>query len=130
MLGVVSVVSSSARADTTLQCSETSYDKTGNNPYEVPQYFISQDGGIFQKATLRRDNKKADLSLVTNTPATIEATGKTTAYMPLPARIDQCENAVVANRPELRETNGEINVFAVLHCAYRPDQSANDVPIE
>ena len=36
---IVSVVSSPVQADTTLQCLETFYDKTGNNPYEVPQFF-------------------------------------------------------------------------------------------
>ena len=101
ILGViVSVISSAAWADTTLQCSETHYDKTGNGPFEVPQYFILQDS----KATLRWDNKKVDLSLVTNTPVTIEATGKATEYMPLPAQIDQCvKKAENANHPQMRD---------------------------
>jgi hypothetical protein len=83
-----------------LQCSEIVNGKTGK--YEVPQYFVLQDG------SLRWDNKKADLSLVTNTPATIEATGKVTEHMPLPAQIDQCVKAAVANNPTLLERNGEI----------------------
>jgi hypothetical protein len=130
ILGVVSVASSPTYADTTLQCSETIYDKTGNNPYDITHYFILQDGGIFKKAILRWDNKKLDLSLVTNTPASIEATGKTAAQMPLPTQIDQCVNTVVSERPELREANGEINMFTVLHCVYRADQSDNEVPID
>jgi hypothetical protein len=36
----------------------------------------------------------------------------------------------VADRPELRETNGEINVYAVLHCVYRADLSDKEVPID
>jgi hypothetical protein len=39
ILGVVSIVSSPTRADTTLQCSEAMYDNIGNNPYEVPPLF-------------------------------------------------------------------------------------------
>jgi hypothetical protein len=123
-------VSSLARADTTLQCSETLYDKTENKPYDVPQYFILQDSSIFSKATLRWDNKKVDLSLVTNTPATIEATGKTTGYMPLPPQIDQCVNVELANNPKLREANGEINMFAVLECVTKADVSNNEIPID
>jgi hypothetical protein len=75
------------------------------------------------------DNKKVDLSLVTNTPATIEAAGKTAAYMPLPAQIDQCVNAAVANNPKLREANGEINMFTILECVTGADWSDNEVPI-
>src|SRR5262245_24207047 len=100
------VISTAAWADTTLQCTETWYDKW-KQPYDVTQYFILQDGGFFRKATLHWDNQKIDLSVVTNTPATIEATGKATERMPLPAQIDQCVNAVVGERPELRKTNGE-----------------------
>src|SRR3974390_3332186 len=100
---IVLVISSAAWADTTLQCSETLYDETGNNPYEVPHYFVLQDGGIFRKAILHWDNKKVDLSLVTNTQTTIEATGKAMEYMPLPVQIDQCVKADVANNPKLRE---------------------------
>ena len=110
---IVSVISSAAWADTTLECSETLYDNTGNNPYKVPQYFVLQDGGFFRKAILHWDNKKLDLSLVTNTPVIIEATGKATAYMPMPAEIDQCVEAAVPINPKLRETNGEINMFTV-----------------
>ena len=127
ILGVASVVSSPTRADTTLQCSETLYDKTGNKPYDVPQYFILQDGG---KTILRWDNKKVDLSLVTNTPATIEATGKTTELMPLPSQIDQCINAELANNPKMREANDEINIFAVLECITKADVSDNEIPID
>jgi hypothetical protein len=130
ILGVVSVVSSPTRADTTLQCSETLYDKTGNNPYKVPQYFILQDSGISRKATLRWDNKKMDLSLVRNTLATIEASGKTTAHMPLPIQIDQCVNADVANNPKLRERNGKINMFTILECTTSAEWSDNEVPID
>ena len=87
---IVSVISSAAWADTTLQCTETLYDKTGNNPYDIPHYFILQDGDIFRKAILVWDNEKVDLTVVTNTPATIEATGKAKAHMPRPVEIDQC----------------------------------------
>jgi len=95
---IVSIVSSAAWADTTLQCSETLYDKTGNNPYEVSQYFVLQDGDIFRKAILHWDNKKVDLTVVTNTPATLKATGKSMAYMPLPGQIDQCVNGRLVAR--------------------------------
>lgn len=129
-LGVASVVPSPTRADTTLQCFETLYDKTGNHPYDVAQYFILQDSSIFSKATLRWDNKKVDLSLVTNTPATIEATGKTTAYMPLPTQIDQCVNVELANDQKLREANGAINTFAVLECVTKANVSEQEIPID
>ena len=87
ILGVI--VSSPTWADTIrLHCSEILYDKTLNKPYDVPQVFILQDFN-----TLRWDNKKVDLSVVTTTPEAIEATGKATAYMPLPTQIDQCVNA-------------------------------------
>jgi hypothetical protein len=121
ILGVVSVVSSPTHADTTLQCFETLYDKTGNNPYDISQYFILQDSSTFSKATLRWDNKKVDLSLVTNTAATIEATGKTTAYMPLPPQIDQCVNAELAKNPD--------NIFVDLECVTKANVSENEIPI-
>ena len=95
---IVSIVSSAAWADTTLQCTETLYDKTGNNPYDIPHYFILQDGDIFRKAILHWDNKKVDLTVVTNTPATLKATGKSMAYMPLPGQIDQCVNGRLVAR--------------------------------
>jgi len=75
----------------------------------------------FRKAILHWDNKKVDLSLVTNTTATIEATGKATAYMPMPAEIDQCVEAAVPINPKLRETNGEINMFTVLECTTKAE---------
>jgi hypothetical protein len=128
--GVVSVASSPTRADTTLQCSETMYDKTGNNPYQVNQYFILQDGGIFRKATLRWDNKKTDLSLVRNTPAIIEAVGKATEYMPLPAQIDQCVTTEIAKHPELRDAYGTVNLFSWLECVGSSDVSDHEIPID
>jgi hypothetical protein len=51
VIGVV--VSSPTRADTTLQWSETLYDKTGNHSYKAQQYFILHDGSVFRQATLR-----------------------------------------------------------------------------
>jgi hypothetical protein len=127
---IVSVISSAAWADTTLECSETLYDNTGNNPYKVPQYFVLQDGGFFRKAILHWDNKKLDLSLVTNTPVIIEATGKATAYMPLPVQIDQCVEADVANNPKLRDAKGEINIFTVLDCTTSAEVSDTEIPID
>ena len=101
ILGII--VSSPTWSDTIrLHCSETLYDKTQNKPYDIPQVFILQD---FSR--LRWDNKKVDLSVVTTTPETIEATGKATAYMPLPAQIDQCVNAELANHPTERDATGQ-----------------------
>jgi hypothetical protein len=95
-------VSSPIWADTIrLHCSETLYNKALNKPYDVPQVFILQDF-----STLRWDNKKVDLSVATTTPEAIEATGKATAYMPLPTQIDQCVNAELATRPTERDANG------------------------
>ena len=127
---IVSVVSSPVQADTTLQCLETFYDKIGNNPYEVPQFFILEDGSFFRKAILRWDNKKVELTVVTNTSATLEAAGKATAYMPLPAQIDQCVSADVANNPKLREANGEINMFTILECTTKAEVSDTEIPID
>jgi hypothetical protein len=127
---IVSVISSAAWADTTLQCTETLYDKTGNNPYDIPHYFILQDGDIFRKAILVWDNEKVDLTVVTNTPATIEATGKAKAHMPRPVEIDQCVKDELANRPDLREANGTVNLFLVLHCETRAGMSDTEIPID
>jgi hypothetical protein len=127
ILGVASIAASPTRADTMLQCSEARYDKTGNGPYEVPQYCILQDS----KATLRWDNKKVDLSIVTNTPVTIEATGKATEHMPLPAQIDQCvktENAKY--RAELRDAPYcKPNLVSWLICC-DSDLSDREIPID
>jgi hypothetical protein len=130
ILGVVSIVSSPTRAGTTLECSETLYDKTGNNPYQAPHYFVLQDGGIFRKATLHWDNKKVDLSLVTNTPATIEATGKATEYMPLPAQIDQCVTTEIPKHPEFQDCYGTVNIFSWLECIWSSDVSDHEIPID
>ena len=121
------VVSSPTRADTTLQCSETLYDKIGNHSYKALQYFILQDGSVFRQATLFWDNTKKDLSLVTNTPATLEATGRAWAFMPLPAQIEQCVNAALADRPNEREANGTVNHFRILECVSRADVSDTEV---
>ena len=92
ILGII--VSTPTWADTIrLHCSEILYDKTLIKPYDIPQVFILQDFN-----TLRWDNKKVDLSVVTTTPEAIEATGKATAYMPLPTQIDQCVNAELGSR--------------------------------
>ena len=124
---IVSVVSSAAWADVTLQCAETRYDKTGNNPHEVPQYFVLQDGGSFRKATLRWDSKKVDLPLVTNIPTTIEAVGKATDWMPLPTQIDPCLTTEIANHPEMERA---ANIFAWLLCVDRADMSDHEIPID
>jgi hypothetical protein len=59
-------------------------------------------GVSFGKLRFVWDNKKVDLSLVTNTPATLEATGRAWSFMPLPAQIDQCVNAALADHPNER----------------------------
>jgi len=124
ILGII--VSSPTWADTIrLHCSETLYDKALSKPYDIPQVFILQDF-----STLRWDNKKVDLSVVTTTPETIEATGKATARMPLPTQIDQCVNAELANRLTDRDANGTANKYLVSDCAKKTDVSGNEVPID
>jgi hypothetical protein len=59
--------------------------------------------------TLRWDNKQVDLSVVATAPEAIEATGKATAYKPLPTKIDQCVNSELASRPTERDANGAVN---------------------
>jgi hypothetical protein len=136
ILGViVSVVSSAAWADARLQCLEDHYDKDGNHRDVVPQYFILQDGGIFRKATLRWDNKKVDLSLVTNTPTTIEATGKATEYMPPPAQIDQCITKDMLTHPpdDLRDEDHWAKFIKFYHwteCVDSANVSDHEIPIE
>src|SRR5262249_23669209 len=120
------IVSSPTWADTIrLHCSETRYDKSEHKPQPIPQVFILQDF-----STLHWDNKKVDLSVITTTPEAIEATGKATAYMPLPDQIDQCVNAELATRPTERDTNGTVNRYLALSCAQRVDMSSNEVPID
>jgi hypothetical protein len=120
------IVFSPTWADTIrLHCSETLYDKTLNKPYDIPQVFILQDFN-----TLRWDNKKVDLSVVTTTPEAIEATGTATAYMPLPSQIDQCVNAELANRPNERDANGAVNQYLVSDCVKGASASDHEVPID
>jgi hypothetical protein len=120
------IVSSPTWADTIrLHCSETLYDKTQNKPYDVPQVFLLQDF-----STLRWDNKKVDLSVVTTTPEAIEANGKATAFMPLPAEIDKCVNAGLADRPSARDANGTINKYLVSDCVRGAKVSNEEVPID
>jgi hypothetical protein len=120
------IVSSPTWADTIrLHCSETLYDKTSSKPYDIPQVFLLQDF-----STLRWDNKKVDLSVVTTTPEAIEATGKATAYMPLPVQIDQCVNAELASRPTERDANGTANKYLVSDCVKRANMSSSEVPID
>jgi hypothetical protein len=124
ILGII--VSPPVWADTIrLHCSETLYDKTQNKPYDIPQVFILQDFSI-----LRWDNKTVDLSVVTTTPEAIEATGKTTAFMPLPAEIDQCVNAALANNPTARDANGTANKYLVSDCVKGAKVSDHEVPID
>ena len=68
--------------------------------------------------------------MVTSTPEASEATGKATAYMPLPTQIDQCVNAELANRPTERNANGTVNRYLALDCAQRVDLSGNEAPID
>jgi hypothetical protein len=120
------VVCSPAWADTIrLHCSETLYDKTEHKPYDVPQVFILQDF-----STLRWDNKKVDLSVVTSTADSIEATGKTTARMPLPGQIDQCVDAELAKRPTDRDANRTVNKYLVSDYSKRVDVSGDEVPVD
>jgi hypothetical protein len=70
-----------------------------------------------------------DLSVVTATPEAIEATGKATAYMPLPSQIDQCVTEL-ANRPTERDENGTVNKYLVLDCVKKASVSSNEVPID
>jgi hypothetical protein len=122
ILGIV--VSSPTRADMIrLHCSETLYDKALNKSYDIPQVFILQDF-----STLRWDNQKVDLSVVTTTPETIEATGKATAYMPLPSQIDQCVNAELASHPTDKDANGTVNKYLVVDCVKRAEISGTEVP--
>jgi hypothetical protein len=124
ILGII--VPSPTWADTIrLHCSETLYDKTQNKPYDIPQVFILQDF-----STLRWDNKKVDLSVVTTTPESIEATGKAMAYMPLPTQIDQCVKTEVANRPTELDANGMVNKYLVSDCVKSADVSGNEIPID
>jgi hypothetical protein len=124
ILGIIA--STASWADTIrLHCSETLYDKTQNKPYDVPQLFILQDF-----STLRWDNKKVDLSVVTTTLEAIEAIGKTTANMPRPTQIDQCVSAELANRPTERDANGTVNKYLVVDCEKRAEMSGDEVPID
>ena len=100
------------------------YDKSEPKSYPVPQVFILQDYN-----TLRWENKKVDLSPVTNSPEAIAASGKTTAYMPLPTQIDQCVNAELANDPTQRGANGTVKYLA-LRCAQSAEMSGNEVPTD
>jgi hypothetical protein len=120
------VVSSPTSADTIrLQCSETLYDKAQNKPYDVPQAFILKDF-----STLRWDNKKVDLPVVATTPEAVEAIGKATAYMPLPAQIDQCVSAELADRPTERDNNRTANKYLVSDCAKAAKMSDQEIPID
>lgn len=119
-------ISSPTWADTVrLHCSETLYDKSQNKPYDIPQVFILQDF-----STLRWDNKKIDLSVVTTTSEAVEATGKATAYMPLPSEIDQCINAELTKRPSERDANGTVNKYLMADCVKGAKVSNQEVPID
>jgi hypothetical protein len=120
------ILSSPTWAETTrLHCSETFYDKAQNKPYDIPQVFILQDF-----STLRWDNKKSDFLTLTVTPEAMEATGKMTAYMPLPTEIDHCVNAELANHPTDRDANGTANKYVVSDCVKTAKVSDNEVPID
>jgi len=50
--------------------------------------------------------------------------------MPLPAEIDQCVNAELANRPTERDANGTANKYLVSDCVKGAKVSDQEVPIE
>jgi hypothetical protein len=122
----------SMAGSTTLKCSETLYDKSGNNPFDVPAYFIVEHKSLFRNAKLLWENfnplEHVDFSVITDSDLTIEAIGKSIAYMPLPAQIDSCIEDEIRN-PEMRDTNGAVNTFAVLACVTKADTSSREVPI-
>ena len=112
----------------TLQCTETLYDKTGNNPYDVPQYFVLKSG--IQGSSLRWDNNRdVELHVVKETTTLLEADGKTKEYMPVPQQIDKCIATEIATKPGVRNADGTINFFTVLDCVWGSDHSDREVPV-
>jgi hypothetical protein len=127
LVGSLSIFSSPAIADPTIfQCSENWSDKNGN--YDFTHFFILQERSVLWGAKLRWDDQKIDLSVTTDSPVTIEAIGKTTAYMPLTEPIDRCVNEELAANPTLREDDGKVNVFVALACRAKVDM--HEVPID
>jgi hypothetical protein len=94
-----------ATAAAVLDCTETIYDETGNNPYEVHHYTLFDEGGYLSRAKLLWDDEDLNFNVTKITPGRIEAEVATTAYMPNPRHIDECIAAEMAKRPNLTPDN-------------------------